>query len=101
MGIYPLNAVVNAVVVLPMGLQLPEGVDAHHDVLACATEIRKSLEKLKDPKLMIKDLVTDFAKIQSQAAWNKSGLAPPEEGCLTVNITRRWVSGSCSGMNHG
>jgi len=88
MGIYPVNAAVNATVFLPIGLQPSKGLNPHDDVLACAVEIRKSLEKLKDPK-SVKDLVTDFAKMQSQTAWDKSGQGPPKEGCLFVNVIRR------------
>ena len=88
MGIYPTNAVVNATVFLPIGLQPSKGPNPHDDVLACAVEIRKSLEKLKDPK-SVKDLVTDFAKLQSQITWDKSGQGPPREGRLFVNIIRR------------
>jgi len=99
MGIYPPNAAVNAIGLLSIGLQLPRGIDPHDDVLSCATEIRKSLEKLKDPRL-VEDIVTDFARIQSQSAWNKNSQGPSKEGCLVMNITRRWVLG-CVGMNRG
>ena len=98
MGIYPANAVVNATVFLPIERQLSRGVDLHDDVLACATGIRNSLEKLKDPGF-IKDIVTDFAEIESETAWGKSIRSPPKEGFLIVNITRRWVSGY-SGLDH-
>jgi len=99
MGIYPLNAAVNAFVYLtvPVGLQLSNGVDPRDDVLTCATEIRKSLEKLKDPRL-IEDMVTDLAQVQSQAAWNKGSQDPSKEGYLFMNITRRWVL-CCPSMN--
>jgi len=98
MGIYPLNAVVNAFILLPIRPQLSNVVGPRDGVLVCATEIRKSLEKLKDPGL-IEDMAADVAKLQSQIAWNKGGyLADPKEGCLVTNITRRLVSG-CSGMD--
>ena len=100
MGIYPLNAVVNAFIFLPIRQQLSEGVGHHDDVLACATEIRKSLQKLKDPR-SVKEMAADVAKLQSRISWDKGGyLSDPKEGCLVTNITRRWVSG-CSGMDHG
>ena len=99
MGIYPDNAVVNAAVFFPIGLQVSKGRDPHDEILGHAVEIRKSLGKLKDTK-SVEDVVTDFAKIQSQISWDKSGQGPPKEGCLIMNITRRWVSG-CSGLSHG
>jgi len=88
MGIYPANAAVNATVYLPIALQLSKGLNAHDDILARAVEIRKSFEKLKDPR-SVKDLVTDFAKLQSQTAWDKRRQGPPKEGSLVVNIARR------------
>ena len=98
MGVYPLNAVLNAFVFLSTGVQVSKGVDPHDDVLACATEIRKSLEKLKDPEL-IRDMAANVAKVQSRIAWDKGGyLSDPKAGCLVTNITRRWVSG-CSYVN--
>jgi len=97
MGIYPLNAAVNAFIYLSTGLQLSNGVDLHDGVLTCATEIRKSLEKLKDPRL-IEDMATNLAKTQSQAAWNKGSQDPSKDGCLFMNITRRWVL-YCPSMN--
>ena len=86
MGIYPENAAVNAIVWLSTGLQASKGADIHDDVLACATEIRKSLGKLKDP-MVIKDMAADVAKIQSQVAWDKAGQDMPtaKEGSLIVN----------------
>jgi len=97
MGIYPDNAAVNGTVSFSIGLQRSKEADPRDDVLACATEIRQSLEKLKDPRL-IKDIVADSAKIQSQAAWDKSGQSLVKEGHLITNITRRWVSDR-SGVN--
>jgi len=99
MGIYPLNAAANAVGFLSIGLQLPGGIGPHDDVLTCATEIRKSLEGLKDPRL-VENIATDFARAQSHSAWNKSSQGFSKEGCLIVNITRRWVSG-CLGTDCG
>ena len=91
MGIYPLNAAANAIALLPIGpLQLSNGADPRNDVLTCATEIRKSLENLKDPRL-IEDMAADFAKMRSQAAWNKDTQDPSKEGCLIMNVTRRWA----------
>jgi len=90
MGIYPANAVVNAVIWLPVGLQAPKGADSCDSVVAHAAEIRKSMDKLEDPS-SIKDLATDLAKIQSQVAWDKNGqdMANVNEGSLVVNITWR------------
>jgi len=90
MGIYPANAALNATVFLPIGLRPSKGFDAQDDVLAHAVEIRKSVEKLKDPKF-VKDMAADFAKLQSQIAWDKSGQGSPKEGHLAVNIGRRWA----------
>jgi len=92
MGIYPLNAAVNAFIYLSVGLQLSNGGDPRDDVLSCATEIRKSLGKLKDPRL-VEDMAADFARMQSRIAWNKSSQRPPKEGRLVMNITRRWDLG--------
>jgi len=101
MGIYPFNAIVNAIALLPIGWQLQRGVDPRNDVLTCATEIRKSLENLKDPRL-IEAMAADFGRILSQSAWNKRSEVPQSEGSLVINITLKWVSG-CLGMymNHG
>jgi len=96
MGAYPHGAV-NAVALLHIELQPSRGVDTRDDILTHAAEIRNSLEKLKDPQL-IEDMVTDFANIQSQAAWSRDGRHPAKENCLTMNITRRWVPG-CFNMN--
>lgn len=86
MGIYPENAVVNAIFWLSTGLKVPESVDPHDGVLAWATELRKSLGRLKDPRF-VKDMAADVAKIQSQVAWDKKGqdLPAAKEGCLIVN----------------
>ena len=86
MGIYPTNAVVNAIVWLFTGPHVSKGVDIRDDVLACATGIRKSFGKLKDPKF-IEGLAADLGKVLSQVAWDKNGqdLATANEGCLMVN----------------
>ena len=89
MGIYPLNAALNAIVLLAMAerLQVSEGVDLRDGVLAWVTEIRKSLARLKDPKLL-KDVATDLAKRLSRTAWAKGGLRDvliAKEGLLGVN----------------
>ena len=71
-----------------MALQPSRGLNIHDDVLACAVEIRKSLEKLKDQKL-VEDLAADFARLYGQMAWNKSGQGPPREGYFFVNNIRK------------
>ena len=85
MGIYPDNAAANAIVWLSTGLQ-SKGADIYDDVLACAIEIRKSLEKLKDP-MFVQDLAAGVAKIQSQVAWDTAGqdMSTAKEGSLIVN----------------
>lgn len=90
MGICPDNAVLNAIVRLSTEPQVLKGVDPQDVALAYATAIRKSLEKVEDPK-SIKDMTADLAKTQSQVAWDKNGqdLDNPKEGCLLANITRR------------
>ena len=90
MGIYPVNAVVNAIFWLPTGPKVMRGVDPYDDVLANATEIRKSLDKLKDP-VFVGEMAAGVAKIQSQVAWGKSSqdIANPREGYMIVNIGRR------------
>lgn len=86
MGIYPVNAAVNAIVWLSTVLQASKGSDLRDDTLACSIEIRKSLEKLKDP-VFVKDTAADVAKIQSQVAWDRAGQDMPtaREGFLIVN----------------
>ena len=80
------------------GLQLSRRADPHNDILVCATEIRKSQEKLKDHRL-IKDTAADWARILSWIAWDRSRRNIIESS-LIVNVSRRWVS-AYSGMNHG
>jgi len=89
MGISPTNAL-NAVIWLSMGLHVPRGVDLRDSVVAYATEIRKSMDRLRDPR-SIKDMAADLAKIQSQVAWDRKGqdMANVNEGCLVVNILWR------------
>ena len=90
MGIYPANAAVNAVIWLSVGLKAPKGANPCDNVVAHAAEIRKSMDKLMDPK-SIKDMAADLAKIQSQVAWDKNGqdMANVSEGCMVANITCR------------
>ena len=90
MGIYPVNAALNAIVWLSTGLQIPKGLKPQDAVLAYTTEIHKLLEKFKNPR-SIKEMAADLAKVQSQVAWDKSGqdLASAKEGCLVANIIRR------------
>ena len=90
MGIHRVNTMTNAIVWLSAGIQVPKGVDLRAVVLAYATEIRKPLEKMRDP-MFVRDVVMDLAKIQSQVAWDKSGqdLASAKEGCLVANISRK------------
>jgi len=89
MGVYPVNAVVNAIVWVSTGSQVLQRAHPRDSVLAYASEIRKSVEKLKDPRF-IKDMVADVAKIQSQVAWDKSGqdIGSAREGCLIASISR-------------
>jgi len=90
MGIHPVNAVANAIVWLSAELQVPKDADLRDAVLACATEIRKPFEKLKNPRC-VRDMATDLAKIQSQVTWDKNGqdFASAKEGCLIVNIFQK------------
>jgi len=90
MGIHPINTTANAIAWLSAGIQLPTGADLRGVVLAYATEIRKPLEKLRDP-MFVKDVATDLAKIQSQITWDKNGqdLASAKDGCLIANISRK------------
>jgi len=90
MGVHRVNAMANVVVRLSVGIQVPEGVDLRGVVSAYATEIRKPLEKMRDP-MFVRDMVADLAKIQSQVAWDKNGqdIASPKEGCLIANISRK------------
>ena len=86
MGIYPANAVLNAIFWLPTRFQSSKGVDPHGSVLACATEIRESLKRLKDPEF-VKDMAAGLAKLQSEVSWDKMGqdLPSAKEGCMIVN----------------
>jgi len=70
MGIYPDNAVLNAIIWPSTELQVSRGIDLRDSVLAWVIEIRKSLGRLKDPRF-IKDMVVDLAKRRSQVAWDK------------------------------
>jgi len=85
-----MNTMANVVVWLCVRIQIPRGVDLRGVILAYATEMRKPLEKLKDPTF-VRDMATDLAKIQSQVAWDKSGqdIGSAKEGCLIVNISRK------------
>jgi len=87
MGIYPVNAAANTLVYLLVEHQLLKGADPHDDVLACAVEIREALEKLKDLKLL-KDMVADFAQLQSENAWDRYGLGLPKEGVFFVGTNQ-------------
>ena len=84
MGVYPVNAAVNALICVPVS----KGLHPQQDILTCATEIHESLGRLKDPRF-IKGVAADMAKRLSQLAWDKSGrdLYNAEEGCLVVNNT--------------
>ena len=92
MGIYPANAVVNAIFWLPTNFPVSKVVDPREDILACAVEMRKSLGKLKNPEF-IKDMAAGVAETQSQVAWNRKrqDTATAQDGCLIVNNTWRWV----------
>jgi len=87
MGVFPPNAMPTAIGHLSIGLQLLRGADPLDEVLIRATDIRKSLEQLKDPQV-IKDMVADFAGIRAKSAWNRSSQGPSREGCLVMNVTR-------------
>ena len=86
MGIYPDNAVLNAIFWLPARLGNTKGVNPRDSVLAHATEIRKSLKRLNDPEF-IKDMAAGLAKLQSEVSWDKVGQDLPSamEGCMIVN----------------
>jgi len=86
MGIYPDNAVVNAIIWLPTGLRSSGDIDIRDSISICATEVRKSLGRLKNPEF-IKDMAANVAKIQSRVAWDKDGqdFATAKEGFLIVN----------------
>lgn len=86
MGIYPENAVLNAIFWLPARVQNLKGIDPYDSVLANATEIRGSLKRLKDPEF-IKDMAAGLAKLQSEVSWDKMGQDLPSatEGCMIVN----------------
>jgi len=76
MGIYPKNAAVNAVITVPIQFQDPKGVDARDRVLACATEMRKTMKRLKDPEF-VKDMAAHLARAQSQVSWDRRAKTCP------------------------
>lgn len=86
MGIYPVNAVANAIVWLSIGIQVSKGINPYDGVLACVAAIRESPERLKDPGF-ITAVAVDLAKIQSQVSWNNKSqdVATAEESFLIVN----------------
>ena len=90
MDIYPVNAVANAVIWLSTRLQAPKGAHPRDSALANAAEIRKSTDKLKDPKF-IRGMAANVARVHSQVAWDKCGqdMANVDESCLVVNILRK------------
>ena len=81
---------VNALLWLPVRVQAPKGANIHDTVLAYTAQISKEMEKLKHPGL-VRDMVADLAKLQSQVAWDKNGqdMANVDEGCLVTNIAWR------------
>ena len=81
---------VNAVIWLSMVLQAPKGADFCDTAVAHAAVVRNSMDKLKDPKL-VRDMVADVAKIQSQVAWDKKcqDMANMDESCLVMNVIWR------------
>jgi len=90
MGIHQVNAMANAVIWLSAGIHIPEGVDLRGAVLACAAEVRRPLEKLKDP-MFVKEMAADLAKVQSQVAWDKTcqDIGSAQEGHLIANVSRK------------
>jgi len=79
--------VVNAVIWLSTRLQITKGADFRVTIVDHAAEIRKSMDKLKDP-MFVRDMAADVAKIHSQVAWDKDGqdMANVNESCLVANI---------------
>ena len=89
MGIYPDNAALNALIWVFTEIQASKGVDPRDGVLACVTELRKSLARLKDP-MFIKDVAAGLGRMLSHVAWAKKGLSEmltSEENWLVVNNT--------------
>jgi len=86
MGIYPDNAVLNALIYPSTELRVSKDIDLRDNILAWVTEIRKSMERLKDPGF-IKDAAAEQAKIQSQIVWDRKGvdIALTKESLLVVN----------------
>ena len=87
MGLNPYYAASNALILVSTGVQLSQGVDPREGVLACATRIRHSLGRLKDPRF-VGDMAAELAKTLSQDAWDKNGQNPliaTRPGCLLVN----------------
>ena len=77
----------NAVIWFSVGLPAPKGDDPRDTIAAHAVALRKSMGRLKDPRL-VSDMVADVAKIQSQVAWDKDGqdMANVNESSLVVNV---------------
>ena len=87
MGLHPNNTGSNAIIHVPTGVQFSKGVHPREGVLDCATRIRNSLGRLKDPRF-VEGMVVDLAKTLSQDAWDKGGQhisATKGPGCLVVN----------------
>lgn len=86
MGIYPGNAVLNAIFWLPAQIQYTKDLGLRDRILANATKIRESLKKLRNPGY-IKDMAASLARIQSEVSWDKMGQDLPSamEGCMIVN----------------
>ena len=89
MGVCPINAV-NAVIWLSTRLQVQKGADPRDIVVAHAAEMRKSMDKLKDPRL-VRDMVADVAQIHSQVAWDRNGqdMVTTDQGSLVANVLWR------------
>ena len=87
MGIHPVNAVLNAIIWLPVELRAPKGAHPCDTIAAHAVELRKGVGKLKDPRL-VRDMAAGVAKIQSRVAWDKSGqdMANVNGSCLVANV---------------
>jgi len=86
MGVYPQNAAVNAIFMLPTLFKVPEELDAHDSVLAWGTEIRKTLGRLKYPEF-VDAVAAGVGNALSLIAWYKGGrdLSTAKEGSLIVN----------------
>ena len=86
MGIYPQNAGVNAIFWIPTRIEDPKDTNPQENVVKFATEVRKSVRRLKDSEF-VKDMAAGLAKRLDEVSWQRKGqdLLTALEGDMMVN----------------